>query len=222
MTELMVRSIALKNPEVIYDIPRYGKSKLTPELIARIAMAGQLHDIGHGPFSHLFDDIIKLNYPDLEHEARSQIIIRILLKRELDYSENDIDFICNLIEPPEDCKHHPLYQIVSNSVSGIDADKLDYLVRDSLQVGKEIPFRVSRLIKGLDIIDGKLVYPESAKEDVLKVFTTRHYMYKYVYNHPSVKAVETMMFDMMILLNSTLGITRLSHRHQQVLLLRRR
>jgi len=208
MTELMLLSIANKNPDMEFDIPRYGKFRLTPELTERIMIAGLLHDIGHGPYSHLFDEIVKGRYPELEHETRSQIIIRLLLKRELvDYSDNDIDFICNLVEPPEDCKRHPLFQIVSNSVSGIDADKLDYLVRDSLQVGREIPFQVSRIINGLDIIDGKLVFPESAKEDVLKVFTTRHYMYKHVYNHPSVKAIEMMFSDIMQLLNSTLGIT---------------
>jgi HD superfamily phosphohydrolase len=207
MTGLMLQVIKSKNPDLLFDIPHYGKTVLTDELIEYIMIAGLLHDIGHGPFSHLFDNIIKQKYPDLEHEERSIIIIREITKRELNLDDDVINLICNLIEPPEDCKDHPLFQIVSNSVAGLDSDKLDYLVRDSLQVGEEVPFQISRIINSIDIIDGKLVYPESAVRDVLKVFITRHYMYKYVYNHPTVKTVEIMMSDILMLLNPILGIT---------------
>ncbi|MFH4981315.1 hypothetical protein AB6A40_008024 [Gnathostoma spinigerum] len=137
-----------------------------------VAIAGLCHDLGHGPFSHMFDEFIRANYPThlWMHEKRSILLFRRIcqypwveeaLLQFLD--EEDFVFIEELILPPkkftEDgvwlCSGRSvdksfLYDIISNTNDSLDVDKLDYLLRDSHQTTVAIPFNqesIHRLIK---------------------------------------------------------------------------
>ena len=104
-----------------------------------ISIAALIHDLGHGPFSHLFDDYVEIS----NHEYRSVEIFRHMNKKyKLEFSKPEIEFIKNVIDPSNidlDMKKSPdfkkyLYQIVSND-NGIDVDRMDYLMRDIQYTG---------------------------------------------------------------------------------------
>ena len=87
-----------------------------------IKIGALCHDIGHGPFSHLFDDIFinhtSNKYHDMAtHEARSTEIIKIIIKNDVQLnkllSDNDIKFIQSIIDPDK-TRRGFTYQIVSN------------------------------------------------------------------------------------------------------------
>jgi HD superfamily phosphohydrolase len=200
-TGLMLNVLRNQDPNKVYDIPHYGKTKLTPEFIEKVKIAGLTHDIGHGPYSHLYDEMVEEKYPNLHHEARSKMIIDIVLREKTNYTDIDILLIKNLIDPPEDCKHHFLFTIVANSIGGPDADKFDYLRRDSLQVGEGNPFEAGKIINEIKLIDGKIAYPESVASDIHKLFVTRHLLHKKVYGHVTIKAIELMIKDILKLID---------------------
>lgn len=199
-------------PNKLYDIMELGGSfELTPKISEMIKIAGLCHDIGHGPFSHIFDDIILKDsiHPNKTHEVRSCLITEIICKRELAtiFNDNDINFIKSLINP--NTQHTGvLYQIVSNYLNGIDVDKFDYLVRDAYNLGLRKGFNPCRLIDEI-IIDNNdnISYPKHCSSDILDMFYTRYIMHKQIYTHKTVKKIECMVFDMLRKVDNIYGIT---------------
>ena len=207
----MIEKIQQQYPNKEYDIPNIGKTKLTPIIGECIKLAGLCHDIGHGPFSHIFDDILLQNstHPNKHHEVRSCLILEMLCHRELSDELNDqhIKFIKSLINPS---KHHvgALYQIISNDLNGVDVDKFDYLTRDSTNLGLSDGFHFDRLINEF-IIDenNNIAYPKHCSVDIYEMFHKRYLMHKKVYNHKTVKIIECMLSDIYIKIDSIFKIS---------------
>lgn len=207
----------LKNdyPTKIFDIPYIGKSKLTDLICECINIAGCLHDIGHLCFSHLFDDIMKqLSISKFDsHETRSCILVDLICGRELNMSEEYINFIKSLINPTSKCTG-ALYQIVSNNLNGLDVDKLDYLIRDVFVLNHNTlnTFNVNKIIQGIVIsencnndsneICGNLAYSEDCYTDICNVFKLRMEMHRLYYNNKVCKIIELMICDLFRMLDS--------------------
>jgi len=105
------------------------KLKIDSDEIEIIRYAALLHDIGHGPFSHNFETILKsVNTKKISHE---DITLKII---------NEDDDICRILGDTKDAvislfdddNETANSKIISGS---IDADKLDYLRRDSFHIG---------------------------------------------------------------------------------------
>lgn len=121
-----------------------------------VSTAGLCHDIGHGPFSHIFDGkFMPVVRPDLDfthEEMGARLIDHMIDKNNLDWEREDIRMIQDLITGeyqsyPDEVK--PLFDIVSNKRNSIDVDKMDYLLRDSYYVGiKEQGADCKRLMLG--------------------------------------------------------------------------
>uniref|UniRef100_A0A914E3W7 HD/PDEase domain-containing protein n=1 Tax=Acrobeloides nanus TaxID=290746 RepID=A0A914E3W7_9BILA len=129
-----------------------------------VCIAGLLHDLGHGPYSHMFEVFLHKANPShsWRHEEGSKLIFKRMLdqnhevKEALDryLSEEDYLFIEELIDPPKSfidnhgnwkLKGRPIsksfiYDIVSNKHDCLDVDKFDYLMRDSKLSKITIPF----------------------------------------------------------------------------------
>ena len=109
-----------------------------------IKVAALIHDIGHGPFSHLWDEFCEKNNNYESHEYRGIEIFRYMNKKySLRYVEEEIALIGQMINPEpgfRQAKHWDfwMYQIVANKDSGLDVDKMDYLIRDCAVVGLDI------------------------------------------------------------------------------------
>lgn len=208
----MLEKIQQQYPDREYFVPEFGTIKLDYKLAECIKIAALCHDIGHGPFSHIFDDILLRNssHPNRKHELRSCLIVEILCKRELSSELTDahISFIKSIINP-EDHHSGALYQIVSNNLNGIDVDKFDYLVRDSKSLGLNMGFNPNRIINEF-IIDcnNNIAYPKHCSLDIYELFHSRYMMHKKVYNHKTVKLIELMLEDLFVKVDSIFGISK--------------
>lgn len=196
-------------------------------LIELIKIAGLCHDIGHGPFSHMFDEWLN-TFEDLvdnkliHHENRSIMLLGLIIEKRM-FEHNDIvykvsdfinldayKFISTLIHPssyPDINKKNFVYQIISNSLNDLDVDKLDYLCRDSYYLGTGEPFNVNRIIEHAKIIDSNIVFPIKISYDLFKVYRSRYDLHKQFYNNKTVICIEYMLKKILDRLNKILNIT---------------
>lgn len=174
-----------------------------------ISIAALIHDIGHGPFSHLFDSYVTTT----EHEYRSIEIFKHMNDiYNLGYTGIELDFMYNVIYPPSEINDPKkyLYQIVSNK-NGIDTDRFDYMLRDIKMTGIENKYDLNygSLINIMDntkIKDNEFVYDEGIRYLLDMFFHTRFMIYKKVCNHKTVKSLEIMMGEILINLEDTFHI----------------
>ena len=191
--------------ELINNLKRNQKElEITDKEIQLIKIAGLVHDLGHGPFSHLFDIVIKeyCNSEYIIHERRSILILKYIVdKYNIKLSVEDIDLIGNLIYPEDvDFKNiqndrHFLYEIISNNRNGIDVDKFDYLKRDTFYLGLSFSLDCSRIIKSVRVIDGKLCYLDKSYYHILEMFEIRNKLHKQIYKHKTVIGIELSIID---------------------------
>lgn len=162
----------------------------------RLLAAAVLHDVGHAPFSHLFEPCL-----GVDHEAWSVKIVRnengdvhrVLTK----YFDNTLpDAVAQLIE--KDNYELPQWQ---NSLlsSQLDVDRLDYLRRDSLFSGSGYGhfdwYRLLNTLEFYDEGDGQrdIVWPEKAKFAIEEYIFARYYMYQSVYLHKTTRGFEKLL-----------------------------
>ena len=156
--------------------------------IERVRLSCLLHDIGHGPFSHLFEGIIQQINSAIEdpHEKISQIMIKE--DSELDgVLGSKKDEIVELLEKKIDAYKEPRKSLQSDIVSsGIDADKLDYLRRDSYHIGVAYgQFDFSRIIHTLTSTPkgSEICISKKGKDALENYRLARYLMHAQVYTH---------------------------------------
>ena len=167
-----------------------------------LRLAGLLHDIGHGPFSHLFEEVIqqkKFSHEDFGKE--------IILKSEIgdNLSKNGYDkkFITKIAFG--DSKLQFLNEIVSGALS---ADMMDYLLRDGYFTGAEhAQIDHKRITQSLDVHQKKLALEKSALYSFESMMHSRYQMFKAVYFHKTVRAAEVMLLEALRLSDDEFGFT---------------
>ena len=151
-----------------------------------------LHDVGHGPFSHLFEPCLGIN-----HEEWSIAVIRDetsqvhqVLKRQNAYLANHV---ADLID--SDDTTHPAWQRALMS-SQLDVDRLDYLRRDSLFTGAGYGhFDWHRLLTTMEFDESEtdLVWPAKSALAIEEYIFSRYYMYQNVYLHKTTRGFEQLL-----------------------------
>jgi len=159
-------------------------------------VAGLIHDLGHGPFSHLYDSQVR-HYNEPEHEERGCIIFNeMITKYNIPLNVTEIQIIVDMIDPPKSKIHDPMYQIVANKVNQIDVDKIDYIQRDCFHIGLKFGGEWSRLLTMCEITQvsntgrKQITWPKKLEYEILQLFSTRYRLHRQVYNHHTVKAYE--------------------------------
>jgi uncharacterized protein len=176
--------------------------------IQELRIAALLHDVGHGPFSHLFEEVLS-EKTDLTHEDLSQRIVREtsigdILSRN-GYQPSKISKLC--VGKSEGQPF--LNQIIAG---GLSADMMDYLLRDTYFTGVEYGrVDIQRVIDSLDVSDdGHLMLERAALYAFEALLIARYEMFKAVYFHRTVRAAELMLAHSMMLADAELGLTDIS------------
>ena len=145
-----------------------------------------MHDIGHGPFSHVLEDTL---IHDISHEE-----ISLLMMEEINRHFNGQLYLAISVFKGEYPKNF-LHQLIS---SQLDMDRLDYLRRDSFYTGvTEGNIGSARIIKMLNVIDDSLVVEHKGIYSLENYLTTRRLMYWQVYLHRTCVAYEKVLVNML-------------------------
>ena len=174
--------------------------------IQNLRLAGLLHDIGHGPFSHLFEEIFeekrKISHEDLGRD--------IILKTEIGdiISKNGFDKKLITKLAFGDSKLQFMNEVISGALS---ADMMDYLLRDGYFTGAEhAKIDHHRLTHSLDVYKNKLALDKSSLVNFETMMISRYQMFKAVYFHKTVRAGEVMLLEAMDLAEGELGLSSMN------------
>ncbi|KAF5309219.1 hypothetical protein D9619_012736 [Psilocybe cf. subviscida] len=183
--------------------------------IGCVEIAGLCHDLGHGPWSHVFDNLfIPTALPGVswKHEDGSEMMFDYLIRdNEVPMPKDDQNFIKALIAgehsrtPGEKVF---LFDIIANKRNGLDVDKFDYLRRDSLHSSHPINLDLERLIDSARVLQDQIVYNIKDVNLVYDFFCNRFSMHKNVYNHKTTKAIEYMIIDALLAADPYLKIAQ--------------
>jgi HD superfamily phosphohydrolase len=172
--------------------------------IQQLRLAALLHDIGHGPFSHLFEEVLvarhNVNHEDMGKQIISHSEINDVLGKH-GYNSSDI---CKLSFGQSEIKF--FNEIIAG---GLSADMMDYLPRDGLFTGVEYgKIDYHRLISSFEVAtDGHLAINRSALYSLESMLISRYEMYKAVYFHKTVRSAEVMLLHSIMLADEQLNLT---------------
>lgn len=178
------------------------KNKLKDEDKLAVRTAALLHDIGHGPFSHVIESILGFHHENFSIEAVLSDETEVGQKLSAfspDLPQRVADIISGTFRP------RSLAQLVS---SQLDVDRMDYLLRDSLMTGAKYGiYDVEWIIKSLEINeDTDQLYVSAPGIYAVEVYLqARYYMFRQVYYHRTLRAAEAVLRS---LLQRAIGLHR--------------
>ncbi|CAM4402270.1 HD domain-containing protein [Paenibacillus alkaliterrae] len=149
--------------------------------------AALLHDVGHGPFSHSLEEVF-----DTDHEEWTCKIllenteINRVLRAVSDDFPNQVAAVIQ--------KTYPKPIVVSLISSQMDADRMDYLLRDAYFTGVNYgTFDLERILRVLRPYKGQIVVKESGMHAVEHYLMSRYQMYWQIYFHPVTRSSEIIL-----------------------------
>ncbi|WP_242257867.1 HD domain-containing protein [Streptococcus thoraltensis] len=184
----------------VYDIARrvteifeqQYADKWNPEESLITMVAGLLHDIGHGAYSHTFELLF-----ETDHEAYTQEIIT--------NPETEVNAILRQVSPdfPEKVASvidhtYANKQIVQLISSQIDCDRMDYLLRDSYYTGTSYgQFDLTRILRVIQPVENGIAFAKNGMHAVEDYLIGRYQMYMQVYFHPASRAMEVLLQNLL-------------------------
>jgi HD superfamily phosphohydrolase len=157
-----------------------------------------LHDLGHGPFSHVLENILI----PVEHERLTLLLMEDLNKQ----FGGKLNLAISIFKNEYPKKF--LFQLVS---SQLDMDRMDYLTRDSFYTGvSEGIIGYDRIIQMMNVVENQLVIEEKALFSIEKFLTARKIMYWQVYMHKASISAEIMLTALLSKIKENLVTDHLS------------
>jgi len=178
--------------------------------LQEVRLGGLLHDMGHGPFSHVYEEAL-IEHRGMNHEDVTEwIILESVVGDMLENGGVSKKRIADLVRGRRITKNDA---VMSGIVAGqVDADKMDYLIRDSFYCGVNYGLvDIHRLIQSLDVSKDNTLEFDIAARGALEAFLVARYeMFLNVYYHKAVRSVEVMLVKLMNAADKALGLTSFS------------
>ncbi|MEZ0394560.1 MAG: HD domain-containing protein [Desulfurococcaceae archaeon] len=193
-----------------------------PETLVEAArLAGLLHDVGHGPFSHAFEEAILWGRapPGLSnHELIGMAIVRDLLLPRIEEAESRLglpglsEALLKLLgrDEPREAALSVMRWTIKGSL--YPADVLDFIRRDSYYAGTSEYGYIAydKLVRNTyPVVEGGKAYAvldRSALGELRAYFVARVNMYERVYYHPVCRAFERLLKDLLAAIDAELGL----------------
>ncbi|WCJ44814.1 hypothetical protein M5689_025465 [Euphorbia peplus] len=208
--------------EVVHTLKNFQGAELDIDAmdIKTVKLAGLLHDVGHGPFSHMFESgFLRQVHNSFENKWSHEDMSLKMIDYIVDTHHIDINpeclkkakemIVASNEQNPERTSNGKqfLYDIVANGRNGIDVDKFDYIVRDSRACGLGCSFQFETVMNTMRVVEDEICYRAKDYLAVHKLFATRADMHRTVYMHAKVKAIELMVVDALVKANDHLRLT---------------
>ena len=180
---------------------------VTDDDIELVRVAGLLHDVGHGPFSHLFEEFVR----GWSHETGTYEAVESLTEllpptdrafvlavlRGAPRGATDDGFAARTGRPFH--THAFLLDVVHNACCGVDVDKMDYLVRDAQSVlGATQVVDVQRILRAADLVPDdtgvpRLSFHEHVAQSISSMFDVRTRLHTQLFQHRDVLVTERLV-----------------------------
>lgn len=172
---------------------------------AQLRLAALLHDIGHGPFSHVFEPLMVRYLGKTHEDFVPWLVTETEISDKLEkagFSPRTVSLLS--VGRLRNKKRPYLDQVISSSV---DVDKMDFLVRDSFHTGAGYGFvDVHRLLHSMDVINGNLSVDETAVATLESFLLARLESFRTIYFHRASRAVQIMIVKALEAAKDELGL----------------
>ena len=180
----------------------YEKGLIKRDDIHLLRLVGLLHDIGHGPFSHSFEEVM-----DKKHISHEDFGDELITKSEIGDILSKVGYDKRLVA--NIAFGRSKFPFMNEIISGpLSADMMDYLQRDGYFTGSEhakVDHR--RITQSFAIHKRRLALERSALYSFESMIYSRHQMFKSVYFHKSVRAAEVMLIEALRISDDEFGFT---------------
>lgn len=194
---LYLTKVLLQNPHL--------SQVISGDEAKEVRLAALLHDVGHGPFSHVYEHLLE-KFLSKTHEDLTRWVIT---KSELGDKLRSLGFNPDKIARLAVGVLHEKGKAFLDQVirSAVDVDKLDFIVRDTYHTGAEYGFvDVYRLLRTLDILEDNLALDVGALSAFESFILARVESFKSIYFHRTSRAVQIMLAYAMERAKDELGL----------------
>ncbi|MCB5954302.1 HD domain-containing protein [Enterococcus sp. CWB-B31] len=171
-----------------YSVEQIGEDGWNDEERLVALCAALLHDVGHGPYSHTFEHIFQTDHEKITVEiitSPETDVFQILNQVSADFPQKVASVITKEYRNP---------QVVQMISSQIDADRMDYLLRDAYFTGTEYgTFDLTRILRVIRPYKGGLAFTMNGMHAVEDYIVSRYQMYVQVYFHPVSRGMEVIL-----------------------------
>ena len=185
-----------------------NKDLIDKELRNDLRMSALLHDIGHGPFSHLIEEVMTEKSNITHEDIARKVIHNTEIKDILNLQGHDHKRISELAVGLSKNRSKFVNDLMTG---GLSVDVMDYLLRDSHFTGVEYgKVDVHRVINSFEIFEDSLALNQAAQYAFEALVISRFEMFRAVYFHRTVRAAEIMLIRSISLADDLLHLTDIS------------